>query len=218
MEVTQFDDMAKMLGSRKTRRLTLGALLGGALSALGLAEAEAAKSGKCKRQPGECESCKKGRCKKQNGKKKCRAGKILPKANGTSCSVGTCQSGTCVTTGGGGGDGGDGDGGGGGQGTCPVCRVRQGGICVNAPAGTTCNGTGKCNGSGTCTPAPNCTPKTGACQIHAVCCSDHCSLIDGICGRSELGEPCLTNADCNMGFQFLAFCGANFTCQSVLDT
>jgi hypothetical protein len=212
MEDTRFDDLAKVLGSLKTRRLTVGALLGGALSALGLIEAEAARSGKCKRKPGECETCKKGKCKKQNGKKKCRAGKILPKANGTACSVGSCQSGTCVTTGGGGGDGGGGGG-------CPVCQALQGTTCVNVAAGTTCNGTGKCTGSGTCTPAPSCTPKAGSCLSDAACCSKSCvGLLGGNCAKSGLGQQCRTNADCNEGITFLAVCGNNFSCQSLLDT
>ena len=40
MEHIEFDAMAKALGARTTRRLTLGALLGGALGRLGLADAE----------------------------------------------------------------------------------------------------------------------------------------------------------------------------------
>ena len=43
MEETRFDEMTKVLGSLKTRRLTLGGLLGGALGTLGLAESEAKK-------------------------------------------------------------------------------------------------------------------------------------------------------------------------------
>ena len=96
MEENRFDDMAKALGPLTTRRLTLGALLGGALSALGLGEADAARSGNCKRNPGECETCQKGKCQNKNGTKKCRAGTIKPKANGTACSVGTCQDGGCA--------------------------------------------------------------------------------------------------------------------------
>jgi hypothetical protein len=213
VEDTRFDHLAKALGAPKTRRLTLGALLGGALSVLGLVEAEAARSGKCKPKPNECQTCKKGKCRKTNsGKKKCKKGKLLSKANGTACSVGSCQSGTCITTGGG-------DGGG-----CPVCQVRQGGICVNAPAGTTCNGTGKCTGSGTCTPRPNCATKGVFCllAVASACCSDTCAAetifqTSGTCAKSALGEPCITNADCNEGLEILAVCGANFTCQSVLD-
>jgi Stigma-specific protein, Stig1 len=49
MEETGFDDMAKAFGSRTTRRLTLGALLGGALGHLGLADAEGKKRKKSKK-------------------------------------------------------------------------------------------------------------------------------------------------------------------------
>ena len=55
MEDTRFHAMTKALGSLTTRRLTFGALLGGALGRLSVAETEAAKTGKCKPQCGECE-------------------------------------------------------------------------------------------------------------------------------------------------------------------
>ena len=101
MEDTRFDDIAKALGALKTRRLTLGAVLGGALSALGLAEAQAAKSGKCKPQPNQCQTCKKGKCRRTNNGKKCKKGKLLSKANGTACSIpgatsATCLNGACI--------------------------------------------------------------------------------------------------------------------------
>ena len=181
MEDTRFDDMAKMVGSQKTRRLTLGALLGRVLSALGLAEVEAARKRGCKPKPNECQTCKKGKCRKTNsGKKKCKRGKLLAKANGTACSFGTCQSGTCVATGGGGGGGGGG------------------------------------------TP-PKCTPKGGFCLKLAgtECCSDSCTggtPTTGTCARSEVGQQCITNDDCNEGFPFFRFCGPNFTCQPILIT
>ena len=205
MEDIRFDDMAKALGSRKTRRLTLGAVLGGALSALGLADADDAEARK------KCGQCKK------KVRKKTKSGKVRirckPKANGTLCSLAgatsaTCQSGTCVAGGGGGG--------------CPVCQALQGTTCVNVAAGTACNGPGKCNGSGTCTPPPNCTPKDGFClklQVTA-CCSRVCqggNVTSGTCAQSQLGEPCITNEDCRTGQPILRFCGNNFTCQSVLN-
>ncbi len=49
MEDTGFDNVARALGSLTTRRLTLGALLGGALGRLGLADAEAKKRKKGKK-------------------------------------------------------------------------------------------------------------------------------------------------------------------------
>lgn len=147
LEENRFDDMAKALGPLTTRRLTLGALLGGALSALGLGEADAARSGKCKRNPGECETCQKGKCQNKNGKKTCRAGKIKPKANGTACSVGTCQDGGCA---------------------CPSGRALCGGVCQDPcplgqqrdPSSCVC-----CKPSGTspCTIGDNPTCCSGFC-------------------------------------------------------
>jgi hypothetical protein len=99
VENTRFDDIARALGSLTTRRQTFGALLGGALSTLGLAQPEdvaAAKSGKCKPKCGECERCKRGDCNKKDGKTRCQKGKCKPKADETGCSVGTCQGGRCV--------------------------------------------------------------------------------------------------------------------------
>ncbi len=98
MDADTFDSLSRSLTVMGSRRRSLMATLGVVLGALGLAasdDAKAAKSGKCKRQPGECETCKKGRCEKKNGKKRCKAGKIQPKPFGTPCPGGTCQNGLC---------------------------------------------------------------------------------------------------------------------------
>src|SRR5215218_1775381 len=96
MDPSRFDSLVRVLATHHPRRAALPLL---ALLGLGLVDsddAEAAKSGKCKRQPGPCETCKKGKCERKHGKKTCKAGKILPKANGTACTGGSCQSGLCV--------------------------------------------------------------------------------------------------------------------------
>ena len=96
MDATRFDTFVRVLTTRHRRRGTLPLL---ALLGLGLVDsdaAEAAKSGKCKRQPGPCETCQKGKCERKHGKKTCKAGKLKPKANGTACTGGSCQSGLCV--------------------------------------------------------------------------------------------------------------------------
>ena len=99
MDGFRFDQLTRhMAGSR---RQVLTAALGGALGVLGLTNpnlATAAKSGKCKQQPGECEKCARGKCKTKNGKKHCTVGKIRPKADSTACTGGSCQSGVCVAT------------------------------------------------------------------------------------------------------------------------
>ena len=64
------------------------ALVSGTLPALSQSgNATAAKSGKCKRTPGECEICRKGKCTKKHGKKQCKAGTIRAKAAGTAVVV-----------------------------------------------------------------------------------------------------------------------------------
>jgi len=92
-----FDHLTKRLSRRGVMQGLGTAVVGGTLTALGQAgTVTAAKSGKCKRAPGACETCQKGKCHKQNGKKSCKAGKLTPKAEGTSCRGGACQSGRCV--------------------------------------------------------------------------------------------------------------------------
>lgn len=97
MDGAHFDQLTKRLSRRRIMQGLGTALAGGTLAALGQSEnATAAKSGRCKREPGACETCKKGKCHKKNGKKQCKAGKITAKAEGTVCSGGACQSGRCV--------------------------------------------------------------------------------------------------------------------------
>src|SRR5215211_1377233 len=110
MQDTGFDDLAKSSGTVTTRRLTLGALLAGALARLGLGEATAKKGGKvawaestnCKLvlSCGTCRSFKKGRVTRKNGRKRCKKGTCQP-LSGTPCTTstgdpGTCQNGICV--------------------------------------------------------------------------------------------------------------------------
>ena len=152
MEDILFDAMTKALGSQQAnRRLTLGALLGGALSYLGLASTEAKRSsGKCKPKCGECKKCKKGDCKKKHGKKVCKKAKCQAKGNGTGCSSGTCQSGRCVAA------------------AvlpppAPICppdcaapKVCCGGVC--------CDPVHECNAAGTCATCEQvCAPNCGSC-------------------------------------------------------
>jgi hypothetical protein len=90
VEETRFDEMTKVLGSLKTRRLTLGALLGGALGTLGLAEAEAAKKKKKRKK----------KCKNLGPCERCQRGKKKTQPNGTTCSTGLgngqCANGACI--------------------------------------------------------------------------------------------------------------------------
>ncbi len=106
MDGSKFDELIKRLSMKRVNRLTaLRGLAVGAVAGLtgvdfGAEEVEAARSGKCKQNPGECQTCKRGNCRrKRNGKKRCNRGKIQSKANGTPCSVGTCQNGVCQSSG-----------------------------------------------------------------------------------------------------------------------
>ncbi len=100
MDADRFETLVRSLTVSGTRRRSLLATLGIVIGSLGMTgsdDAEAAKSGKCTRLPGECETCTKGKCQRKNGKKSCKAGKIAPKAEGTGCSGGTCQNGQCIS-------------------------------------------------------------------------------------------------------------------------
>jgi hypothetical protein len=88
MEVNRFDLLTRSLSVAGSRRSALALGLGG-LVTLGLAHSEdVAAGGKCKPKCPECKQCKKGK----NGKK----GKCKPKPNGTACSAGSCQNGSCA--------------------------------------------------------------------------------------------------------------------------
>lgn len=66
MDAIRFDALTKTLIAEAIRRRTLAGVLAGALGALGRAvgeDADAAKSGRCKKKCGECKFCKKGKCK-----------------------------------------------------------------------------------------------------------------------------------------------------------
>jgi hypothetical protein len=175
MDATQFDNMAKALRSLTTRRLTLGALLGGALGLPGLADAEAAKSGTCKPKCEECERCKKGRCRKtKHGKKRCKRGTCQPRADGTTCQLNAvCSGGSCTCV----------------NGACAIdvpgvacCPPSSALPCTFAAAGspvfldpTTCTFVGACPGGTTvCVGAPGtsqaCCPSGTTCDTGTGAC------------------------------------------------
>src|SRR5262245_3159883 len=94
------------------RRLSLRALIGGALGVLSSRQAGEArsrqareeKSSDCNPACGQCQTCKKGACKNKNGKKRCKPGRCQSSVQGAACSVptnGICQSdGSCACGGG----------------------------------------------------------------------------------------------------------------------
>ena len=88
MEVNQFDTLTRSLTGAGSRRRALALALGG-LVTLGLARSDDVAAGaKCKPKCPECKHCKKSK----HGKK----GKCKPQPNGTACSVGSCQNGSCA--------------------------------------------------------------------------------------------------------------------------
>ena len=170
MDETRFDDIAKALGSLTTRRLTFAALLGGVLGGLGLSDAEAKKSGKCKPACTACTTCKKGKCQKKNGKKRCKKGKCKPKANGTLCSVGTCQNGTCSCLG-----------------------LQQ--TCISAVeccANTTCGHPVGTQGDRCCQPGGTPCPSGSG----TTCCTGICDTATLQCFCKAIGQTCDSNSQC----------------------
>jgi hypothetical protein len=92
MDGSHFDALVRTLATTRLTRLTAlrGLAVGAVAAAIGLADPDDA-AAKCKKKCGECK--KKKRRKTNSGKVRCRC---KAKANGTPCSTGTCQSGTCV--------------------------------------------------------------------------------------------------------------------------
>jgi hypothetical protein len=88
MEVNQFDTLTRSLTAAGSRRRALALALGGLISLGPVRSDDVAAGGKCKPKCPECKQCKKGK----NGK----TGKCKPKPNGTACSVGSCQKGSCA--------------------------------------------------------------------------------------------------------------------------
>jgi hypothetical protein len=224
MEDITFDSWTRAFGVLTSRRLTLGALLSGALTPLGLAYAKA-KPGQqtngrgdkggghdvvgegnknCNPACGECQTCNKGTCKKKkNGKKKCKPGKCQPLANGSACGNSfcqQCQSGQCVNVA-------DGT-------ACEKGSSCHSGSCA-CPTGTggfpTCTSTQVCqaSGSGTniCFPQSTCLTNAAACPT-ATSCGTNCR-----CGVTKEGQtvcwndlnfctvlnPCTSSAGCAVG-------------------
>ena len=90
MDGTKFDQLIKQLGTTRITRLTAlrGLAVGSLATAIGSADPDdAAAKGR------KCGQCKKSQCHPKNGKKRCRCKK---KANGTLCSIGTCQNSVCT--------------------------------------------------------------------------------------------------------------------------
>jgi hypothetical protein len=92
MDAIRFDALTKAWVAEASRR-SLAGMLAAALGALGLAgaeDADAAKSGRCKKTCNQCEFCQKGKCKKKHGKKRCKKGKCKPVERGTPCGDEDC--------------------------------------------------------------------------------------------------------------------------------
>jgi hypothetical protein len=176
MDADRFDALSRSLAAVGTRRRALVTALVSALSALGLAdpdEVSAAKSPKCKRKPGECERCDRGTCTRKNGEKRCKAGKIKPKAFGTPCSVGSCQNGACIAA----------------AAAAPALP------CGGCPSGQRCLANGSCAiicGLG----EPDCPSSCNACSGETTEGQHHCihNVVD--CGPLE---TCIDTSECPRG-------------------
>jgi hypothetical protein len=155
--------------------------------------ATAAKSGKCKRKPNECETCKKGKCERKNGKKRCKAGKIKPKAAGTPCTVvtggsGTCQTGTCIAA------------------AAAVTPALPPPLsppppspppfCASKPDFTDCGSGKQCSG-GVCATPPTC--RVGGEPCMANCCAGIPCGADDHCQCAPVGAQCQRTLNCCTG-------------------
>jgi hypothetical protein len=187
MDAGRFDSLARSFSSTSSRRLTLGALLGGSLGFLGLADVPAKrKSGKCKPTCTECNSCKKGKCRRKNGRKRCKKGTCQPKAAGTACTLATGGGGTCC-------DG--------------VCRDLQSDENACGACGTRCRPNrvcqaGSCFATGACpaTTTSICTTLTACSAPAAECACSRSAEGNVVCVTLHdvacPGEPCTTSAEC----------------------
>ena len=170
MDGPRFDTLTRSLTVAGTRRRALALVLSGAVGIVGLAHADdAAAGGKCKPKCGECKKCKKGK----NGKK----GKCKPKANGTTCSVGSCQGGRCVAP--------------------PFC--------ADKPDFTDCGNGQKCSGGVCATPPEPCI--VGPCAVVGLrCCSGGtCPAVGHFCPASSQGGACSTTSGCASGLTCVGF-------------
>jgi hypothetical protein len=162
MDAEHFDALTRTLIAAGSRRHALVLALSGALGVLGLSHADDAEAGRnCNPTCSECQICKKGKCKKtKQGKKKCKKGKCLAKANGTACSIGTCQSGACVCSF---------------VGVQGVCTSQT--QCCSATTGTVCaSNFCRFDDLPVC-----CKPTGGTCNHFCDCCGAFSDCFGGIC-------------------------------------
>lgn len=167
MDESRFDDLARILGARSTRRGVLAALTGAALASFGLGQRGVAadKAGLCRSVGNACKNhkdCCSGECVNEgHGRKICHC------ASPADCpsSANACVSPLCQT-----------------DGSCGV-GVNLGGACNDGDACTTgdvCQPDGSCQGTPLiCPPAPNECFTAGSCQGVSGACSDPSYRGDG---------------------------------------
>lgn len=144
MNGIRFDALLKTWTAEANRRRTLAGMLAGAIAALGLADAQdadAARSGRCRKPCGQCQFCKKGKCRRKDGEKRCRKGKCKNLERGTPCA------------------GGDGD--------CACGRSIEGDAFCAANAIVKCDGA--CANSGECPTGSRCFPCGGSTACFPEC-------------------------------------------------
>jgi hypothetical protein len=212
VEDTGFNDMAKALGAQATRRLTLGALLGGVLGRLGISEADAkseadTKKGKTKLTKPWCH-CPDGNpanCVTREFTKKARQRHRQKHPFDT---PGPCQPFTCPA----------------GQTTCDgVCANLQTDETNCGTCGTTCGAVQGCCG-GVCknlnTDEANCGTCGNTCAGGQTCCSGVCKNLQadpancGTCGHLCVAPNviCLAGDCCKPPGLACTAAGADPTC------
>ena len=205
MDDTRFDATVKALSSLVTRRLTLGALLGGVLGRLRLVTTEAkSSSGKCKPRCDECEKCDKGACQRKNSKKRCQKGKCKPRSDGRPCTrfaAGFCVNGRCINSQ-------TDEANCGSLGTvCGPTQVCQDGSCFSS---STCPATvaGFCSGTPTSCGSPVCACDQST-EGNIVCVSFDTAQCPPPAGTAT---SCTTSATCPPGSACMSISGSVCTC------
>jgi hypothetical protein len=152
MDADRFDTIARVFGSRTSRRLAIGLAITGLLS-LTVPDAAAARCSAA-HPCAECKKCKHHRCRPDATQTSCNGGAGAC-VKGTCCSVQQACGSTC----------------------CPIGKKCSGGTCVPACAGflAPCNGDGDCC-SVSCVPAfgakvCTCSPAGKVCHSGSDCCS-----------------------------------------------
>ena len=188
MDADRFDDVARSLIARSSRRAAPGLALGAIFTIRGFTDVDARRrKRKCKRPCGACRACRRGKCK--------------PKPNGIACGgTGICQAGACVCPGG--------------SKECQGACIPENQCCGACPQGETCcANVGECkdllNDPDFCGQCAN-----GQCPGGAICANGDCGLTCTPGVACFTGCSCVPRADPDHANQNVCAGLGGFTCQT----